>query len=74
MKNQHLVELGKQIRFIRKRQGLSQEQLAYNAGIDRSYCGAIERGERNVSVLTLVKIAFALDCKIADFSNSIPHE
>ena len=74
MKNQHLIELGSQIRAIRKEKGLSQEQLAYLAEIDRSYCGGIERGERNVSFLTLVKLAACLNCRIADLTKDIPHE
>jgi transcriptional regulator with XRE-family HTH domain len=71
-KDKYLVKLGTQIREIRKRQGLSQEQLAFYAEIDRSYIGGIERGERNVTFLTLVKIARCLKCKISDFTNTLP--
>lgn len=50
MKNdKNLVKLGNNIRLLRKSKGLSQEQLALNAHIDRSYIGGIERGERNVT-------------------------
>lgn len=70
--NNHLKELGKQIRKLRKELGLSQEQLALKAGVDRSYIGGIERGERNVSFLTLVKIAYCLNCDVAQFSKNIP--
>lgn len=55
-----LVAIGAAIRHIRKRQGLSQEALAVDAGLDRSYMGGIERGEHNFAVMTIAKIADAL--------------
>ncbi|HEY5463998.1 MAG TPA: helix-turn-helix transcriptional regulator [Hanamia sp.] len=73
-KNKHLQELGNLIRELRKSRGLSQEQLALQAEVDRSYVGGIERGERNVSFLTLVKIAECLDCDIAKFTKGIPND
>lgn len=73
-KNKYLVELGKRIRAIRLEQGLSQENLALKADIDRSYMGSIERGERNVSFITLIKIAICLRCSVSDFTQGIPHE
>lgn len=71
-KNPNLVALGKQIKEVRLSKKLSQEQLALLAEVDRSYIGGIERGERNVSFLTLVKIAVCLECDIAKFSKNIP--
>jgi transcriptional regulator with XRE-family HTH domain len=71
-KNKHLIELGDQIRQVRKAKGFSQEQLALHAEIDRSYVGGIERGERNVSFLTLVKIAICLECDVSKFVKGIP--
>ncbi len=71
-KNKHLIELGDQIRVARKAKNLSQEQLALHAEIDRSYVGGIERGERNVSFLTLVKIAICLECDVSKFVKGIP--
>jgi len=73
-KNKYLVKLGKQIREIRKTKGFSQEELSLRAEIDRSYMGGIERGERNVTFLTLVKIAKCLGCHISNFTNKIPNE
>lgn len=55
-----LKRLGARIREVRKRQHLSQEELADRADIDRSYMSGIERGVRNVSVLNLSRIAKAL--------------
>lgn len=49
------------MRAARRERGLSQEALADAAKIDRSHLGKIERGERNVSVLNLARIAAALD-------------
>ena len=66
-KEQRLVALGRAIRQKRRDAGISQEALAHHAGIDRSHMGKIERGERNVSVLNVLKIADSLNCKASDF-------
>ncbi|QPQ54384.1 helix-turn-helix transcriptional regulator [Allosphingosinicella flava] len=58
-----LLKLGQAIRAERKAQGLSQEALADEAGIDRSHMGKIERGERNVSLLNVIRIAEALQSR-----------
>ncbi len=55
-----LKHVGSRVRRLRARQGWSQEELADHAGLDRSYMSGIERGVRNVSVLTLGKVARAL--------------
>ena len=60
-----LRQLGEAIRAIRKDRGLSQEALADAAGIDRSHMGKIERGERNVSVLNVARVADALNVSVA---------
>jgi len=52
---------GRHVRELRKTLGLSQLELAEKVGIDRSYMGFIERGERNVSLEVIAKIADALD-------------
>ena len=64
MKNQKLVLLGQQIRRLREEKKLSQEEFAARAGIDRAYYGGIERGERNVAALNLIKIASALETEV----------
>ncbi len=51
------------MRWYRKKAGLSQEELADTAGLHRTYVGGVERGERNISVLNLAKIASALKIK-----------
>ncbi len=60
-----VVILGKRIRALRQRTGLSQERFAAKAGLDRTYYAGIERGERNPSVKQLAKIAAALAVPIA---------
>ncbi|MGY2410347.1 helix-turn-helix domain-containing protein [Pseudomonas pergaminensis] len=61
-----LVNLGVAIRARRKALHLSQEALSDAAEIDRSHMGKIERGERNVTFLNIVKIASALGCKASE--------
>lgn len=60
-----LKKLGIRIRQLREREGLSQEALADQARLDRSYMSGIERGLRNISLLNLVKIAKALNVPVA---------
>jgi transcriptional regulator with XRE-family HTH domain len=66
-KRQHryLVALGKAIREVRLSKGISQEKLALLSEVDRSYVGRVERGDNNVAVLTLARLAAALDLSIA---------
>lgn len=66
-----LNKLGKKIRNIRERKSIAQEKLAILAGIDRSFLGRIERGEKNISVLKLKKIAKALDAPLVSFLKDI---
>jgi DNA-binding XRE family transcriptional regulator len=54
---------GARVRALRKLSGMSQEELAAIADLDRSYIGGVERGERNVSLLNIFKIAKALKAK-----------
>jgi len=60
-----LVALGAAIRRVRLSKGISQEKLALLAEVDRSYVGRVERGDNNVAVLTLSKLALALDMTMA---------
>ena len=64
--NKTLVKIGNNIRKLRLHKRLSQEALALNSGIDRSYLGGIERGEHNVAVINLEKIAQALEIPLAN--------
>lgn len=58
--------VGNNIRKLRIKRGLSQEELAFNAGMDRSYLSEIENGRKNLSLLMLEQIASALKVKPAD--------
>jgi len=67
-KNRHdsaLIALGEAIRRIRLSKDISQEKLALLAEVDRSYVGRVERGDNNVAILTLTKLAKALDISVA---------
>lgn len=65
-KNEYLISFGKRVKELRKQQGLSQENLALICDLDRSYIGGVERGERNISLINLFKIAKALDISLSD--------
>ncbi len=53
------------LRKERLAQGLSQEELAYLAGMDRTYLGSVERGERNVAIDNMGRLALALKTPLA---------
>ncbi|MFB5561275.1 helix-turn-helix domain-containing protein [Bacillus cereus] len=64
--------VGENIRFLRKKRGLTQEELAERINLQQAYIGGVERGERNISMLTLQKIALGLEIspdKILNFGN-----
>jgi DNA-binding XRE family transcriptional regulator len=57
----YLIGLGRAIRALRKERGLSQEALAHATTVDRSHMGKIERGERNVTILNIIRISSVLE-------------
>lgn len=65
-RNGDLATFGATVRARRKAMGLSQEALADLAEIDRSHMGKIERGERNVSLLNILRIAKAVGTRASD--------
>lgn len=62
-KDSDLVRFGAAVRTRRLSLGLSQEALADHAEIDRSHMGKLERGERNLSFLNILRIAKAMQCR-----------
>ncbi len=58
--------LGTNVRRLRQTRGLTQEQLAFDAEIDLTYLGGIERGRRNPSLLVMARIADALSARLPD--------
>ena len=57
---------GQAVRDIRQERGLSQEGLAERAGMHRTYVGSVERGERNIALLAIGRLAKALDVTMAE--------
>ncbi len=68
----YLKQFGETVREIRKQRNLSQEEFAEKCGLHRTYIGGIERGERNVSLLNIIKMAQALDVTVADLVKGLP--
>lgn len=63
-KHPQLVALGREIAQLRREAGYTQEDFASESGLDRAYYGGIERGERNLSALNLIKIATTLKVEV----------
>jgi transcriptional regulator with XRE-family HTH domain len=60
------ASLGRKVKELRLKNGISQEKLAVLAGLDRTYISSIEKGDRNVSILVVEKLAKALKVKPQD--------
>lgn len=67
LENTHLKNLGGRIRALRLKKAISQEELAEQAGVHRTYVGMIERGEKNLTILSLLKISNALEISLSEF-------
>lgn len=68
----YLDILGQRIRARRRGLGMSQEGLAHEAGLDRSYVGRIERGENNLTFVALIKLCRAMKCDVATLTVGLP--
>lgn len=66
------IIFGRQLRALRIKNHLSQEQLAEIADLHRNYVGGVERGERNVSLVNIVKLAHALKVRPGQLLRTIP--
>jgi DNA-binding XRE family transcriptional regulator len=70
-KNQSLVEFGKKVRSARKEKKFSQEELASRADLHRTYIGMIERGEKNITLINILRISRALNISASNLLESI---
>ena len=64
-----LRSFGARVRALRKAAGYSQEDFALEVGLDRTYMGGVERGERNVALLNIRKIAKGLQISVSQLLN-----
>jgi len=60
------LKLGQKVKQLRGKLTMTQEDLAFKVGVDRSYMGFIERGEKNPTLSTLMKIAKVLKVSVKD--------
>ena len=66
-KAQVVVAFGEKVREMRKKQGYSQEELGAKAKLHRTYIGMIERGEKNITLENIEKLAKALNSPVKNF-------
>lgn len=59
--------VGKRVKELRNKLGISQEELADNAQLDRTYITSVECGKRNISIVNIEKLANALNVSLAEF-------
>ena len=69
-----LAVLGRNIKYYRSKLGMTQEELAQKADINRSYLAGLERGRRNTTIKTLEALAKALDVSPMDLLESTEHD
>ena len=63
------AKVGKRIKDLRNKLGISQEELAFRSDIHRTYIASLEVGKRNVSIETLEKVVNALEVSLSEFFN-----
>ncbi len=63
------ILVGKRVKELRNKLGVSQEELADLAGLDRTYITSVESGRRNISIVNIEKLAKALNITLAEFFN-----
>ncbi len=66
-----LMKFGARVRQLREEQGYSQEAFAHECGLDRTYVGGIERGERNLALRNVEKVARALGISISELTEGM---
>lgn len=63
------IQVGKRVKALRNKLGVSQEELANLAGLDRTYITSVECGKRNISIVNIEKLAIALKVTLKEFFN-----
>jgi len=66
-------QIGLRVRELREKKGISQEALAANCGLHRTYVGLVERGQRNLSLATLEKISEGLGAPVSELFSEVQH-
>ena len=66
-----LNKFGENLKAARLKAGLSQENLANIVGLDRTYIGSVERGERNISLVNIVRLSKVLDIEPSAFFSGL---
>lgn len=61
------ILVGRRVKELRKKMGVSQEELAYRIELDRTYISSIESGKRNISIVNIEKLAKAFNMTLKDF-------
>ena len=69
MRDELLFKIGQSVRYLRMKKGISQEELAFRAGLNMNSISTLERGLNNVKIKTLYRIAEAFDVKIEEILN-----
>ncbi len=69
MRDEILFKLGQSVRYLRLKQGISQEELAFNAGLNLNSVSTFERGINNIKIKNLYKIAQALGVDVEEIIN-----
>lgn len=69
MRDEFLFKIGQSVRYLRLKKGISQEELAFDAGLNLNSISTFERGINNIKIKNLQKIAIALEVEIKDILN-----
>lgn len=69
MKDELLFKIGQSVRYLRQKEGISQEELAFRANLNLNSISTLERGLNNVKIKTLYSISKALNVKIEEILN-----
>lgn len=69
MRDEFLFKIGQSVRYLRLKKGISQEDLAFDAGLNLNSISTFERGINNIKIKNLQKIAIALEVEIEDILN-----